>query len=158
MAVQRFRRIIALARDTRGVNMLEAAIITPLLVLLTFGIIDFGALIYVDVTLQNGISQATRYAVTGRAAPGMTREDSVRAAMKRATPTLTIDDASIEFQHMAMPGNGAWVNGAGGPNDIQKVTVNYSWDILTPVIRPFFTDGQVRFQVESVMKNEGLFE
>ena len=46
--------------------MLEAAIITPLLLLLTFSIVDFGALFYVYLALENGVSQATRYGVTGQ--------------------------------------------------------------------------------------------
>ena len=34
-------------RDTAGTSIVEAAIITPLLLLLTFSIVDFGALFYV---------------------------------------------------------------------------------------------------------------
>ena len=52
-------------RDTAGTSMLEAAIITPLLLLLTLSIVDFGALFYVYLALENGVSQATRYGVTG---------------------------------------------------------------------------------------------
>ena len=43
-------------RDTNGSTMLEAAIITPLLLLLTFSIVDFGALFYVYLALENGVS------------------------------------------------------------------------------------------------------
>ena len=44
--------------------------------------------------------------------------------------------------------------GAGGPDDIAKVTVDYDWDLLTPVMRPFFPGGRIHFTVDSVMKNE----
>ena len=47
---------------------------TPLLLLLTFSIVDFAALFYVYLALENGASQATRYAVTGQVQAGMTRE------------------------------------------------------------------------------------
>ena len=52
-------------RGEKGATMLEAAIITPLLLLLTFSIIDFASLFYVYLALENGASQATRYGVTG---------------------------------------------------------------------------------------------
>ena len=61
--------MLARARDTRGTNLLEAAIMTPLLVMLTFSIVDFGALFYVYLALENGVSQATRYGVTGNVMP-----------------------------------------------------------------------------------------
>ena len=59
------RRLFRRLRDTAGSNMLEAAIITPLLLLLTLAVVDFASLFYVYLALENGVSQATRYAVTG---------------------------------------------------------------------------------------------
>ena len=50
------------------------------------------------------------------------------------------------------------MSGTGGPDDIEKVTVAYNWEVLTPVLRPFFDNGQFALQVESAMKNEGRFE
>ena len=43
--------------------MIEAAISTPLLLLLTFSIVDFGALFFVYLSLENGVSQATPYSI-----------------------------------------------------------------------------------------------
>jgi hypothetical protein len=147
-----------------GVNLLEAALVTPLLLLLTFSIIDFASVFYVYLALENGVSQATRYAITGNTMedpdnPGeeLPREESIKIAMREATPTLTIDDGAFSFSHLPA-GGAAWLAGAGGPNDVAKVTVNYTWTILTPLIRPFFADGQVNLTVESAMKNEGRFE
>jgi Flp pilus assembly protein TadG len=45
--------------------MLEAAFILPLPLMLTFSVIDFACLFYVHLAIENGISQATRYAITG---------------------------------------------------------------------------------------------
>lgn len=151
------RRIFRWVKDSDGTNMLEAAIITPLLLLLTFAVCDFGAMLYVDLALQNGVSQATRYAVTGNVSGALTREQSIMAALRQATPTLTIEDDKIAFSHMPF-GGGAWAPGTGGPNDVEKVTVDYTWQIMTPVIRPFFPGGTIHFRVESAMKAEGRFE
>jgi len=141
-------------RSTRGSTLIEAAIITPLLLLLTFSIVDFGALLYLYLTLESGVSQATRFAITNTATPGLTREQSIMAAMRTATPTITLPDSAFTFSFMP-PGAGSWTTGAaGGPGDIGRVTVNYNWNIMTPLIRPFFTGGQVNIRVESAMKNE----
>jgi Flp pilus assembly protein TadG len=150
-------------RSARGATLLEAALVTPLLMLLTFGTIDFASLFYAYLALENGVSQATRFAVTGNqmddpAHPGtpLSRTDSIEAAMRQATPTLTISDAAFTFNHMS-PGSATWAAGTGGPSDIEKVSVNYTWNILTPIMRPFFTGGRVTVHVESAMKNEGRF-
>lgn len=147
--------------DSTGTNLVEAALVTPLL-LLTFSIVDFALVFYVYLALENGVSQATRYGVTGNLMddpdnPGqqLARTDSIKLAMRQATPTLTIEDAAFSFSHMT-PG-GAWTGGTGGPNDIEKVTVTYTWTPFTPLVRPFFDNGQVNLTVESAMKNEGRF-
>ena len=141
--------------------MLEAAIITPLLLLLTFSIVDFGALFYVYLALrerrQPGDALRRHRQRDGRSdRPGtpLSRDDSIKTAMRQATPTLTIDDGAFTFSHLP-PGGGAWVGGVGGPSEIEKVTVNYTWTLLSPVLRPFFPNGQINLTVESVMKNEG---
>jgi hypothetical protein len=94
--------------------------------------------------------------VTNPVTPGMTREQAIRTAMRQATPTLNLPDAAFTFSFMA-PGTSVWANGPGGPGDIGRVTVNYTWNIMTPLIRPFFTGGQVNVRVESAMRNEAAW-
>ena len=71
------RRKLGRLRSARGSTLIEAALITPLLLLLTFSIIDFGALLYIFLSLESGVSQATRFAITNTATPGLTREQSI---------------------------------------------------------------------------------
>jgi hypothetical protein len=156
------RLIVKRLRDARGTSILEAAMITPLLLLLTFSIVDFGALFYVYLALENGVSQATRFAVTGRLLddpkkPGtmLSRDNSIKLAMRQATPTLTIDDSAFTFSHMA-PGGAAWVGGgSGGPNELAKVSIGYTWRFFNPMMSAFFTGGRITLNVDSAMKNEG---
>jgi Flp pilus assembly protein TadG len=151
------RRRLGRLRSHRGSTLIEAAVITPLLLLLTFSIVDFGALLYIYLTLESGVSQATRFAITNTTVTGMTREQSIMNAMRTATPTLTLPDTAFSFAFMA-PNTSTWVTGAaGGAGDIGKVTVDYTWNIMTPLIRPFFTGGQVNVRVESAMKNEAAW-
>jgi hypothetical protein len=146
--------------NDKGANLVEAAIITPLLLLLTFAIVDFSAMFYAYLALEHGVSQATRFAVTGRElSPSGTpigREASIKQKMREATPTLTIPDGAFNFSFMA-PGSSSWSSGLGGPNDVGRVRVTYTWSFMTPLIRPFFTGGALNLTVESTMKNEALF-
>ena len=153
----RSRRVIRRLSDSKGAALIEAAIVLPLLLLVSFAIVDFGALLYVHLALQNGVSQATRFGVTGNVIPGLTRDNSIKFAMRDNTPTLTLDDSAFVFSHLT-PGATVWVGGSGAPGDIEKVTVNYNWQIITPLIRPFFTNGEINFSVESSMKNESRFQ
>lgn len=150
-------RILARLRDSDGANMLEAAIVTPLILLLTFGTIEFASVFYTYLTLQNGVSQATRYGVTGNTNGSMSRVDSIKNAMREATPTLDIPDSAFTFQHMAVGGS-SWAGGTGGPGEVEKVTIAYTWTFFTPLIRPFFTNGQLTISVDSTMKNESRFQ
>jgi Flp pilus assembly protein TadG len=158
-------RLIKRLKDSSGATMLEAALITPLLLLLTFSIVDFASMFYVYLSLESGVSQATRYGVTGAlmddpskpAGTKLSREASLKAAMRAATPTLTIPDEAFSFSHMR-PGTASFVNGVGGPGDVERLTVDYDWALLTPLLRPFFTNGTLHIRVQSTMKNEARFQ
>ena len=143
-------------KSARGANLVEMAAVIPLLLLLTFAIIDFSTLFYVYLSLENGVSQATRYAVTGQvmndpANPGnnLSRDNSIKLAMRNATPTLTIPDSAFSFYDVTTS-----ASGTGGPGDIIRVSIQYVFVPMTPLIRPFFTNGQITFTVSSTMKNE----
>jgi Flp pilus assembly protein TadG len=156
-------RVLRRCRDSAGNTMLEAALITPLLLLLTLSIIDFGAMFYVYLSLENGASQATRDGITGQlretpARPGtmLARGPSIRLAMRQATPTLTIDDSAFAFSNMPVGGS-AFVAGTGGPGAVEKLTVTYTWKFFNPMMALFFPGGQILLTVDSTMKNEAVF-
>ena len=151
MAMTRLRRFLT---DRSGANLVEAAIVTPLLVLLTLAICDLSTLFFVYLSLENGVTQATRAGITGGSGA---REAALIGAMRSATPALTIPDEDFTFSHLP-PGGSGWISGAGGPDDIDKVTVTYTWKLITPVLLPFFPGGGVRIRVESARKNEWRFE
>ena len=80
------RRVL---RDCTGSNLVEAALITPLLVLLTLAIVDFGSMFYVYLALEHGVSEASRFAITGNvlndpSGAAMSREASIKAAISTA--------------------------------------------------------------------------
>ena len=146
-------------RSDRGQALVETAFILFLLLFLILSIFDFSVLFYVYLSLEQGISEATRYQVTGQQLPDpnkagnfLSRDDSVKMTMRGWNPLITLNDSAFTFEHL----NGTtWIAGSGGPNDISRVTVNYNWRLLTPLVSPIFTGGQAALRVSSTMKNEG---
>jgi Flp pilus assembly protein TadG len=155
--LQRIHRAMRRLRDTDGASMMEAAIITPLLLMLTVGVMEFGSMFYVFLALQNGVSQATRYAITGNTVGASSRADSIKTVMRQATPTLTIPDSAFTFSHLPEGGSG-FVAGPGGPGEVEKVTIAYTWTLFTPLMRPLFPSGKLTIRVDSTMKNEPKFQ
>jgi Flp pilus assembly protein TadG len=153
-------RIVTRLADAKGTSLIEAAIITPLFLLLTFAIVDFGGVFYAYLALENGVSLASRYGVTGRqlddpANPGtpLNHQETLKLAMRQGTPTLTIPDSAFSFAHRA-PAGAVWVAGSGGPGDLERVSVAYTWTFFTPLVGAFFPNGQLNLRVDSSMKNE----
>jgi hypothetical protein len=147
------RRVAARLRNRDGATMVEAAFITPLLLLLTFSIVEFASIMYCHLALQNGAAQATRFAVTGNVTGTMSRVDSIKAAFRTAAPTLNVPDSGFVFSHLAVKGT-VFLPGTGGPDEVERLTVNYTWKLFTPLLRPFFTNGQIQLKAESTMRNE----
>ena len=79
------------------------------------------------------------------------------AAMRAATPTLNIPTTAISFSNMPVGGT-VFVPGAAGPARSRRSRSITRGNIITPLIRPFFTNGQIHFKVESAMKNEVPFQ
>jgi Flp pilus assembly protein TadG len=141
-------------RSLRGTALAEAGIIITLLIPITFVVMDFAGILYAFLTMQNGVTQATRYAVTGNQATDgsgatLSRDDSIRQAMRAATPGFQIPDSAFTFYNVSKG-----TPDSGSPNDIIQVTVVYTWQLFTPFLRPFFPNGTVTVRVSSTMKNE----
>jgi len=71
------KRLVAYARSQRSQGLTEFAIIAPVILLLTFGIIDFGRALYLYITLQQAANEGARVAVsaTGAAHGGSPTEN-----------------------------------------------------------------------------------
>ena len=77
--------------------------------------------------------------------------------MQEAAPTLDID--AMTFCLLAHDA-GLVVVGERRrrPRRHRRVTVEYTWQPLTPIVGPFLTDGKLTMRVESAMKNESKWE
>jgi len=157
-------RVLKRLGDAKGTSLIEAALITPLFLVLTFSIADFGTLFYTYLALENGVSLASRYGVTGQTminpltGTALNHQESLKLAMRQGTPTLTIPDSAFTFAHRAT-GGGAWLAGSGGPGELERISVNYTYTTFTPwLVGLFFPpNGTIDLRVDSAMKNEGVF-
>jgi Flp pilus assembly protein TadG len=125
-----------LARQvSRGQSLVEFALVVPLFFLLIFGIIDLGRVFWVEITLQNAMRVAGRYAVTGNTLPGYTsRVSSIQQVATQAAVGLNVSQIAISS---VQGGTGA--NAAGYPNDTVTISLTTTLPLITPLIGNFFT-------------------
>lgn len=135
--------------SARGTALAEVGIIISLLVVVTFSVLDFSGLFWAFLAFQNGVSQASRFAITGNTTSGLTRDQSIRQAMRTSTPGFAISDSDFTFYNVSKN-----TSGTGGPSDIIRVTVAHDWQLFTPGARAFFNNGIVTLRVSATMKNE----
>lgn len=64
-------------QNEEGAAALEFGFVAIPLVALTMAIIEFALIFFVNASMESGVIQASRYAVTGHTTPGITREEKV---------------------------------------------------------------------------------
>ena len=103
----------------RGEAVVELAVVTPLLLLMLFGIMEFGWAFMVHETLTNGVREACRVAVL----QGSTAEDAeARFALAIASTNLTATP-TIEYVDTDDPPDGV--------NDTVNVSVSVPYSEVT---------------------------
>ncbi len=144
-------------RSSRGQTLLEFALVVPVFLMLVFAVIDFGHLFYVEMTMENAVRQAGRYATTGNHLadpknPGqnLSRVNSIIQSIQQAANGLNVPSNSITISSV---GGGA--GSAGGPGDTVTISVNTGVQMMTPLIAPFFKpNGTYNFTASVTFTNE----
>lgn len=115
-------------RRQRGQSLVEFALVFPVFVMLVFGLIDLGRLVYVDNAIAQAAREGARWgSVQGRSSSATTRDD-VRAytlGIMTAVPGPTVA-VSCELDGAART--------ACRTNDTLVVSVSSPVSMLTPVI------------------------
>ena len=116
----------------RGAAAVELALVLPILLLLVFGIIDFGRAYFGQISLNAAAREGVRLAALGDTA-------GVTARVQQAAPGLSGVSATVDQACPAAP----------GPADFAQVTVtyNFQWGVLGPVMGLFGTPGPSGSQV-----------
>ena len=140
-------------RRTPGQALVETAIGIVLLVLLSLSVVEAAMLFFAYLTLQNGVTAATRFGVTGQDPNDddhpTRHEDSIKRVMRDATG-LTLEDGEFTFYDITTQSSGT-----GGPDDIIQVTVKHPLQLISPMVWPLVGNGGViTLSVSATMRNE----
>jgi hypothetical protein len=103
------RRITKFVQSQRSQSMVEFAIVAPLLLLLIFGSVDFGRVVYIYVTLNQAVNEAVRVAI--RDSPLLpTNADVERAAKIHAVDvSLANPCPNGPITDAVPPANQGWI-------------------------------------------------
>jgi len=105
---------------------------------LIFAFVDFGLLLFRWATLQNGVREGCRYAITFQTSNGNGQDASIEAvvqqyAMGLVTPTDTPQHIFVKYYSVTNL-NTAIAAGGNAPGNIVEVSVqNISWAWLAPI-------------------------
>ena len=139
-------------RNQRGAALVEAAMVIPILLLISAGIFEFGRAYQTWQVLTNAAREGARVAVLPNGAPG-TAETRARQYMQDgqlpdfATATVSVDRA------VAITVNGA-------PQTASQVVIGYPFDfiVLQPIARLVVqgttTGSSLTMQASALMRNE----
>jgi Flp pilus assembly protein TadG len=104
------------ARD-RGTAVVEFALVLPVLLLIVFGIIDFGRALNAQITLTEAAREGVRLAALGYS------DAAIQARVAAAAPGLSGVTATVTAS--CPPG--------AGPAADAEVDVSYSFSFITPI-------------------------
>src|ERR1700722_12144406 len=124
------------SKGKRGEGLVEFAMVLPLFFLLIFAIIDLAHLYWVQVTLENAIRQAGRYAVTGRSFTGLTRVESIKEVAENAAPGM-LDPTQINISgevNNSLVGGVGTASFAGYPGQNVTISLTTHLSLFTPMI------------------------
>ncbi len=132
-------------KNQRGQSLVEFSFVLFLLCMLTFGIIDFGRLFFTQMTLQNAVRQAGRFAVTGNHLPdpkdpaqSMSRVDSIVQTATSAAAGIDVTNVQIS----SVKGGSSGAARAGGPRDTITISLSTNFKLITPMIGQVFWEEQ----------------
>ncbi len=133
---------------------MEFALIAPLFCLLLFAAVDYSRIFCVNMTLQNAVREAGRYAITGNHLPdpnhqgkNLSRVASITKIAQEAA--LGIDASSIQVSSV-----GGGSGSAGGPGDTVTISLTTHLPLMTPLMAQFFPSGIFTGTVSVSFRNE----
>jgi Flp pilus assembly protein TadG len=146
------RRVFSTSK--RGQAMIEFAIVAPLFFFLIFGVLDFSRMFFAQMTLQDAVLEAGRYASTGN---HMTDPNNPQQTLSRVA---SIDAIAQEYavgfnvSNVQVSSVGGGAGSAGGPGDIVTVSLTTNLPLMTPMISRLFPNGAYTFTSSVTFKNE----
>lgn len=163
MSIVRHRKVDS---NQKGNAIIEFTLIIVLLLGLLFAIVDLSLMLFANLAMQHAVRSGARYAVTGREDiyPGNRRSAVIQKIKDSSIGFCNKNPCTVAFYKLNSDGSISTIpadpdnpqsGDVGNPSEIIVVAVeDYSWSLMTPLIRPFFPDGKYTFTVKATMRNE----
>ncbi|MCL5026346.1 MAG: pilus assembly protein [Chloroflexi bacterium] len=144
----------------RGQVLVEFAVALPVVMLLFFGVYEFGDLMREWITVQHAVEEGARFATTGQGQSDGTRETQIEDTVKNAASSLHIDTGATQsaagyFRVVVRSSQSGpdpmEANNPGGANDFVRVEAIYNHPFFT---RLFGSAAYVRLDATSLVVNE----
>jgi Flp pilus assembly protein TadG len=155
--------------DAKGQTTVEFALVAVVLFTILFAIVDLSVLFYVERTMQFAVREGARYAITGQKTGATGRAEMVDKIVTASNglydpyaekippdmkPTVAVLTPSETRNFSNYTGyRGRLILDTGHQNEIIIVSLSYTWQLMTPFVKPFFPDGYT-FTTRVTMKNE----
>ena len=129
-------------------------------------IVDLSHMYYVNLTMQHAVREGARYAVTGQTGldpdPAVSAMDRCNAARQRiidgSVGLFTRVSAQVSFKTVDAAGNVVTLGSGScyGAGQIIVISVDANVDLITPLMKPLFANGEYAFNVSATMRNEAF--
>ena len=133
-------------KNQKGASAVEFALIVPLLVLVIFGIIEFGLLLYNQQVITNASWEGARAGVV----VGLDRSGNEHETISQNTATNYCSNHLVTFSDDSSPLSIS-TSGAASSGDDLTVTVSYLYDFL---MLSNLGIGPVTLDAKTIMKLE----
>lgn len=145
------RQRLCRVRGERGSIVVEFAIIAPILLMLVFGIFEFGLGYHAWDATQNAAREGARLgAVSPDLAEIEARVRGTTSFLKQSNLTVTIRCGHTGGPFSACPAPSSWEEG-----DIVRVTVDYDYGYITPLPTLVGLGGQMHMSSIAEARFEG---
>ena len=125
----------------QGQSLVEFALLFPILILIVLGIADLGRAYYALVTLNDAAEEGAMYAAISPDPTNSAEREKIRDRAAHATSGLiNADDLKQNWDQDSVV--------VGG--DTVTVTVEYDFQVLTPIMQSFFGGGTVTLRGRAV--------
>lgn len=144
--------LIRFKKDVSGVTAIEFAMVAPVLLILTMGIIEFSLIMFASAVIDNAASATARLGVTGSSYAAASRQQAltgqiISSSMGLLDPSrLTVN---LSLYDMAAGANMAFINLSNPTNEVVNLgsqtgnfgvggqpvlySIEYRWRLITPL-------------------------
>ncbi len=137
-----------------GNTMVEFAVVLPLFLLLTLGILDFGRLFWTQETMSYALREAGRYAVTGQHMTGTNGSAEARVqSIINVAEQYSAGLINAQNASQITVSSGGATNYAGGPGETVIISLTTGLKLLTPV-GVYFPNNTYTFTTSTAFRNE----